>query len=262
MALGIAKGAAETIQSSVGRMGVNRRDDVRVIQELLNRNLSHLIGFRPTVVSGNCDPQTIALIEQFQQRVVGLARPDGRVDPGGRTLAALNGDRRPSTPAAVADPVLEGNALPPAAAGVLKEILKSAGIARAKVTSVSRTPADQARVMYDNCVGKGAQYNKNMYANAGDRVIDVYTANKDKARAVVIQLMLDKINEIGPGKVSKHISETHYTFDVAPSSIPAEKHKAFRAAIEAHKAVSKLIAPPTDPAFHIEIPKNSPALTQ
>ena len=72
--------------------------------------------------------------------------------------------------------------------------------------------------------------------------------------------MLAKILAVGPEKVSKHISDTHYTFDVAPSSIPAAKHADFLAAVKAHKAVSKVILPPIDPAFHIEIAKDSPHL--
>jgi hypothetical protein len=52
-----------------------------------------------------------------------------------------------------------------------------------------------------------------------------------------------------------HMSETHYTFDVAPSSIPEDKHPAFVAAVLGNKAVSKLLQPPRDPAFHLEIPK-------
>ena len=154
-------------------------------------------------------------------------------------------------------PTLDGNTLPEPAAKVLREILQAAGLSRATVTSVSRTPAEQARVMYENCVSKGVQFNKNMYAAAGDEVVDVYAANKDKPRDTVIQFMLAKILSIGPDKVSKHISDTHYTFDVAPSSIPPAKHAAFVAAIKAHRAVSKVIPPPIDPAFHIEIPKTS-----
>ena len=46
-----------------------------------------------------------------------------------------------------------------------------------------------------------------------------------------------------------HMSDTHYTFDVAPSSIPIAKHAAFVAAVLGNKAVSKLIQPPKDPAF-------------
>ncbi len=216
------------------------------------------------VVSGQCDPQTIAMIDEFQSRVLRVFQPDGKVDPGGKTLKALNGESVPvadqPTAGATGEPTLTGNALPAPTAKVLKEILKSAGIASAKVTSVSRTPAEQARVMYENCVSKGAQFNKDMYAAAGDKVVDVYIANKDKARDIVIALMLDKINEVGPTKVSKHISDSHYTFDVAPSSIPSSKHAAFLTAIKAHKAVSHVIPPPGDPAFHIEIPKDSPNL--
>jgi hypothetical protein len=43
--------------------------------------------------------------------------------------------------------------------------------------------------------------------------------------------------------------------DVAPSSIT--NHQRFITALQQHKAVSKLLKPPSDPAFHIEIAKNS-----
>jgi len=255
---------AVKISASVGRGGKNNTTDVTAIQNLLNQNIGRLTPMAPVVVSGVIDDQTIYLIEEFQSRILLHSAPDGRVDPKGKTLAALNGESVPSSDKAMAgatgEPELTGLSLPAPAAKVLKEILKSAGIPKAKITSVSRTPAEQARVMYENCVSKGAQFNKDMYASAGDKVVDVYTANKDKPKATVIQLMLDKINEVGPTKVSKHISDTHYTFDVAPSSIASTKHAAFLTAINAHKAVSKVIPPPGDPAFHIEIPKDSPNL--
>ena len=152
-------------------------------------------------------------------------------------------------------PILEGVALPDPAAEILKDILKVAGLSTATVTSAHRTPADQARVMYENCVAKGAAYNEALYCVAGDRVVEVFEANHDQPRDTVIQLMTDKILEIGPEHISMHMSDTHYTFDVAPSSIPVAKHAAFVAAVLRNKAVSKLIQPPKDPAFHIEIPK-------
>jgi hypothetical protein len=242
------------ITASVGKNGANRSDDVKTIQTLLNLKIAKLVPFMPVPVSGNCDEQTILMIEQFQRRVMNRSNPDGKVDVNGQTLARLS-EAAPAT-----DPVVNGNRLPDPAAKVLKEILKAAGIPSAIVTSVSRTPADQARVMYENCVLKGAQFNKNMYAAAGDKVVDVFIANETKPRDTVIVLMLAKIIEVGPANVSKHISDTHYTFDVAPSSIPPAKHAKFLEAIKAHKAVSNVIPPPTDPAFHIEIPKNSPHL--
>jgi hypothetical protein len=155
------------------------------------------------------------------------------------------------------EPVLQGVALPDPAAKILKDILKVAGLAGATVTSAHRTPADQARVMYENCVSKGAAYNEALYCVAGDRVVDVFAANQNQPRDTVIQLMMEKILEIGPESVSMHMSDTHYTFDVAPSSIPVEKHAAFVAAVLGNKAVSKLIQPPRDPAFHLEIPKST-----
>ncbi|MCU1339391.1 MAG: uncharacterized protein JWO19_4972 [Bryobacterales bacterium] len=113
--------------------------------------------------------------------------------------------------------------------------------------------------MYENCVSKGAAYNKTMYCPAGDQVVDVFETNRDKPRDAVIQLMTEKILEVGPSSVSMHLSETHYTFDVAPSSIPEHKRAAFVAAVLGNKAVSRLIQPPKDPAFHVEIPKGQNA---
>ncbi|MCW5964288.1 MAG: hypothetical protein KIT83_09630 [Bryobacterales bacterium] len=257
-----------SITGSVGQGGKNRSDDVRTVQHLLLLNRDKLTPLMPPVVSGVCDAQTLLLIREFQKRVVRLASPDSRVDPGGRTLRTLNeasatggnGNGGGSSTPLGGEPLLEGLTLPSGPAKVLKEILKSAGIARAKVTSVSRTAYDQARIMYENCVAHGAEYNKNMYASAGDKVIDVYEANKTKPRDTVIELMRAKIVELGPTRVSTHISEDYYTFDVAPSSIPGTKLQAFEEAIRAHKAVTKLIPPPVDPAYHIEIPKNSPHL--
>jgi hypothetical protein len=153
------------------------------------------------------------------------------------------------------EPLLRGIPLPDPAARILKDILIASGLETAAVTSAHRAPADQARVMYENCVSKGAAYNEALYCTAGDRVVEVFAANPGQPRDAVIQLMTDKILEIGPEKISMHMSDTHYTFDVAPSSIPVAKHAAFVAAVLGNKAVSKLIQPPRDPAFHIEIPK-------
>ena len=82
--------------------------------------------------------------------------------------------------------------------------------------------------MYENCVSKGAAYNEALYCTAGDRVVEVFAANHDQPRDAVIQLMTDKILEIGPEKISMHMSDTHYTFDVAPSSIPVGEARGIR----------------------------------
>lgn len=87
-----------TIHDSVGRGGVNRPEDVRTVQELLNKHIQPPM--QALNVDGIAGPKTIAAIEEFQQRVVQMMHPDGRVDPGGRTITALSNvsSATPSSP--------------------------------------------------------------------------------------------------------------------------------------------------------------------
>lgn len=79
------------IQGSVGTNGRNARADVITVQELLNNHRT-AIGLTVALgVTGNADQKTIDAIKLFQRKILGLNNPDGRVDPGGRTLKALNG---------------------------------------------------------------------------------------------------------------------------------------------------------------------------
>lgn len=239
------------ISASVGHGGVNRKADVLTVQTLINLNIGQLVPLK-MVQMGACGPDTIAAIRDFQRRVLKMANPDGRVDPNGKTLAKL------SEAAPVAAVVVSGVEIAEPAKRVLVDILKAAGLTSAKVTSGVRTAADQARVMYENIASKGVDFNYKLYGVNGDKVVKVYADNPGKPKDAVIALMQAKIVELGPSKVSKHCSDTHYVFDVAPSSI--KDHGKFVAAAEAHQAVSKLLKPPTDPAFHLEIPKTSPHL--
>ena len=77
----------KTIVASVGHGGLNRTDDVRRVQELLNRHMQP--PQRPLVVDGVMSPRTIAAIEAFQHRVLNIHRPDGRIQPGDSTMVAL-----------------------------------------------------------------------------------------------------------------------------------------------------------------------------
>lgn len=77
------------ITRSVGRNGFNAHEDVKTIQLLLNLNLGKLVPLRPLSVDGGIGGSTIGAIEEFQRRELSQARPDGRVDPGGRTLEGL-----------------------------------------------------------------------------------------------------------------------------------------------------------------------------
>lgn len=76
------------IFSTVGEGGKNVRADVKVVQALLN-NFVNAFGLKTLEVDGYCGRATIVAIRQFQSAILGYLRPDGRIDPGGRSFAAL-----------------------------------------------------------------------------------------------------------------------------------------------------------------------------
>jgi peptidoglycan hydrolase-like protein with peptidoglycan-binding domain len=76
-----------TLGASVGEGGVNRRPDVILAQQLLNR---HQPPRRPLLrLDGIVGPRTQAAIRAFQARVVHLRDVDGRIDPRGPTIRHL-----------------------------------------------------------------------------------------------------------------------------------------------------------------------------
>src|SRR6185312_8597019 len=80
---------AATITSAVGVGGKNRAADVRVVQELLNNVPTASGGPAPLlVIDGLIGPKTTAAIRRFQKAQFGWL--DGRVDPGGPTIARLS----------------------------------------------------------------------------------------------------------------------------------------------------------------------------
>jgi hypothetical protein len=82
---------ARTIAASVGKGAVNHKDDSMTVQELLNGVPPEQGGpVPPLKVDGLPWQKTIAAIQNFQKVALGHKWPDGRVDPGGKTLAKLN----------------------------------------------------------------------------------------------------------------------------------------------------------------------------
>ena len=74
------------LHGSVGRGGMNRRDDVTIVQALLNDWFAAIA--RPTLkIDGLSGPRTVAAIQLFQS--VFTAVVDGRADPMGPTIHAL-----------------------------------------------------------------------------------------------------------------------------------------------------------------------------
>ena len=140
---------------------------------------------------------------------------------------------------------------------VLEDILRSAHLRRATISSTSRSPNQQARVMFQNIEIQGVKAQKKLYGPFGDQVIDVYAASK-AAGKTADQIKADmeaKIVELGPTNVSHHASDPNIlnVFDVAPSSIT--DRPAFEKAVRADARVKKFLLPPDDPGYHLEIPQ-------
>lgn len=157
---------------------------------------------------------------------------------------------------------ITGKQIPEDVASILRDIMAAAGVESVRVTSTARTPADQARVMYENCIGTGPNQGPakqhELYAGPGDLVVKVFENNLDKHREELIGLMERKIWELGPQTVSRHCCDPAKVcvLDISPSSIPKDRHVAFEKAVEDDKRVTKFLSPHNaDPAFHLEIPR-------
>ncbi|MBO9715123.1 hypothetical protein [Sphingomonas sp.] len=86
------------IGASVGSGGVNARADVLVVEGLLNRYLAARHE-PPLTADGIVDVDTILTIQAYQRGVLGIASPDGKIDPGGKTWKALDAGQGLAPPA-------------------------------------------------------------------------------------------------------------------------------------------------------------------
>ncbi|MCI2284313.1 hypothetical protein L3081_14130 [Colwellia sp. MSW7] len=87
--------SALKITQSVGLGGTNDINDVKAVQTALNKLLSLITPTEALTVDGLLNTRiekskTIAAIKLFQSKVLGQVRPDGRVDPSGRTHRKIN----------------------------------------------------------------------------------------------------------------------------------------------------------------------------
>ncbi|MFV8781673.1 hypothetical protein ACNKU7_04545 [Microbulbifer sp. SA54] len=82
------------ISAKVGHRAANRRNDVIVVQELLNSAVRRFPvlngGSGALAVDGDCGALTLNAIEAFQRKVLHFNYPDRVVDPGGKTWKKLN----------------------------------------------------------------------------------------------------------------------------------------------------------------------------
>jgi hypothetical protein len=104
---------------------------------------------------------------------------------------------------------------------IIKDGLRASGQSTATITSTSRTPADQARAMFQNLVNANNTVNANvanqlaLYGAPGDAVINVFVQQTNgMSYPQIIQngttiraAMEQEINNQGPGNVSRHCAD-------------------------------------------------------
>lgn len=197
------------ITESVGNGASNRPPDVRRVQRLL-APYAKLAGLPPIEEDGLMGGITITAIERFQAVVLGFPAPDGRVDPGGQTWAALIGwadeaDRIRVTYGFGVE--AKARLVSDYGLAVIDKALGMAGMKAAVITSTLRLPREQAATMYKNAVRDlGAQFA--LYGSAGDEVLRIYAANRGRPAETVIGLMREAIEaQLAKGRhVSRHVT--------------------------------------------------------
>jgi len=154
---------------------------------------------------------------------------------------------------------VQGEPLDSVPRAVLLEVLADAGLSSARVTSVARTPRQQAEAMRNAILRSGVAAVRGVYAAAAQSVIDAYVAATAlgygpertlDAMEAEIELVIEALGD--DRRTMMHVASGRHTFDVAPSSIrdPA----AFESALRRHPRVLRIITPHEgEAAFHIEV---------
>ncbi|MDC0741365.1 hypothetical protein [Polyangium mundeleinium] len=144
---------------------------------------------------------------------------------------------------------------------IVKDGLRAAGAAVGTITSTARTPADQARAMFNNIQNTGTAEQQQLYGPAGDAVIQRYidatqnlTPAQIQAQSTQIQqAMTDEINAQGPENVSRHCGDpaVRSVVDISYNSFNATNRPLFRTSVSAR--VTRLLDEPNNNCFHLEL---------
>jgi hypothetical protein len=151
---------------------------------------------------------------------------------------------------------------------VIKDGLRAAGQASAVISSTARTPADQARAMFQNLVNPANSIATNvanqlaLYKPPGDAVINVFTAltasmtsAQINANAATIQAaMVTEINNQGPGNVSRHCADPTVVsvVDVGGASFNGTNGTIFRTSVTP-RLTNFIDEIATNNAYHLEL---------
>jgi RHS repeat-associated protein len=133
---------------------------------------------------------------------------------------------------------------------VLVDVMNASDNSSIQINSTLRTPEDQARIMSDLVNKNGMSDTKILYSSNGDKVLDKYPS---------LQKMVDKINEIGPSKVSNHLGDPSKinVVDVSPWRGGISNPKALAKEADNNPKTSEVLTPwnSRDKAIHIAFPQ-------
>ena len=246
---------------SVGKGGANEWRDVKLVQLYLNAYDLGKHQPQELATDGRVGANTLKAIETFQRYAVGMAKPDMRIDPNGKTFRyltmfhsqvaqqkfedALANTSNKNLPAKITKKIIRSKAglaglkvtykgvedskqkVSEYAKDVIKLALKESGMTTAVITSTMRTPREQATIMLRNAK-KNYQKQVDLYGSSGDAVLKVYHDNESLKDEQIIDLMVKKIESLEKeGKVvSRHCAtEESYKkrniFDIGVSSTRA-----------------------------------------
>lgn len=155
-----------------------------------------------------------------------------------------------------------------AALRIVKNGLRAAGQSTVTITSTARSPADQARAMFNNLVNPANTVAVNvanqlaLYAAPGDAVINVFSAQTqgmtlnqiNQHQTGIRAAMEQEINNQGPSSVSRHCADPAQltVIDVGAGAFNATNGPLFVASVTA--AASNLIDErATNNCYHIEV---------
>jgi hypothetical protein len=227
------------INASVGKGGKNVEADVLLVQMLLNRHAA-AGGYAKVKENGQCDVATLKAIVEFQ-RAIGIASPDGKVEPGKRSFLALQERKLPpkEEPAAAPAAVKKAGKVVGKISGVQKKIIDFAEAVAEfygkdiRVVSGKRSADDQASAMWRNwtkTLKRGKIYK---YLSANPKLLTQLDkwyadANEDKSKTSAEkeeskQKFLKAIVAIG-NKISLHL--VGEAIDVDPACMTSAMRKA------------------------------------
>jgi len=227
------------LNGTVGKDSTNAYCDVKLIQILINLFSAWKTPVTTLKTDGYYDKNTRTAIEAFQKQAVKMLKPDARIDVDGKTFRYLtmylttfqqtqikqsllsNKPMRSIVDKKLINKQIGTNHLTVTyksdlpqserivsnySIAVIKMALKESGMTHAVITSTIRTPLEQANIMYNKAFDN-YKSQIDLYGRNGDEVLKIFKENKTKPRDEVINLMIEKINDLEKSKrrVSKHV---------------------------------------------------------